>query len=461
MLANRISGQIVYALVPATQLLLFVSVASSSGVVDQSHPLTGLALGQAITSSRHFAQTFTADRAGLLSNVDLRWTKSAMISGNVLVGIRKTGSTGVPGATSSDLLYETTVPANSIVSSGSFTVSVDLSPGGVLVNRGDVLAITARRTTSAEEIFFPSGNPPYDGGAFYSRTNLTNAWTLFGNSDAGFQTWVDSSVTRTTRTISATFDATAEFSGGGAPTLTSNDYAIAAERSTAFNSDRRAILEFPLSWLPANAVIHSAKLEVEVASILVSDPIFPMVSLHGYAGDGVLNAADASVPDNLIGNSGPIREPEALSIALDAEYIQSLLGQSTHLGLLAKGDVDGFGAHFWSNEFPTVASRPRLVLDYELGLPNTGDYDGNGAVDAADYTQWRDTRGQAVAAGMGADGNGNGTIDAADYAFWKSRFGLAIGAGGAGGAQVPETAGAWLVALAAVAICGYGRKRSG
>jgi hypothetical protein len=49
-----------------------------------------------------------------------------------------------------------------------------------------------------------------------------------------------------------------------------------------------------------------------------------------------------------------------------------------------------------------------------------GDYDGDGAVNAADYTVWRDHRGSSFAA---ADGNGNGTVDAGDYSLWKSRFG--------------------------------------
>jgi hypothetical protein len=365
----------------------------------------------------------------------------------------------VPGTATADVLYETTVPVSSISGSGPFPLSVDLTGGGLLVNRGDVLSVAARRTSTIEEVTWSRGNPPYAGGSFYSRTGLSQSWSDLAT-DAGFRTWVDSAVTSATTTLIATFDANAEFKNGGAPTLTSTDIAFAAELSTFFKTERRGILEFSLLSLPTNTIIKSARLDLAVATMLDGDPLFPIVSVHGYAGDGVLSAADASAPNNPIGNSGPIREPAPISIELDAEYIQSLIGQSTHLGLLMKGEVDGFGAQFWSNEFGSSA-RPRLVLDYELGLTNSGDYDGNGEVDAADYTQWRDTRGQAVAAGTGADGNGNGTIDAADYAFWKSRFGMTIGAGGAGAVQAPEPAAVWLVALAAVAIGGWGRKRFG
>lgn len=53
-----------------------------------------------------------------------------------------------------------------------------------------------------------------------------------------------------------------------------------------------------------------------------------------------------------------------------------------------------------------------------------GDYNNNGVVDAADYTNWRDTLGQPVLnSGDGADGDESGAIDDGDYVFWKAHFG--------------------------------------
>ncbi len=49
----------------------------------------------------------------------------------------------------------------------------------------------------------------------------------------------------------------------------------------------------------------------------------------------------------------------------------------------------------------------------------TGDYNGDGTVNAADYTVWRNTFGHAVSHGSGADGIPDGTIDDADYNFWR------------------------------------------
>jgi hypothetical protein len=64
-------------------------------------------------------------------------------------------------------------------------------------------------------------------------------------------------------------------------------------------------------------------------------------------------------------------------------------------------------------------------------LGSSPDYNGNGIVDAADYTVWRDTLGQ-MGIGLAADGNRNGTVDQPDYDFWKANFGLLIpGAGSA------------------------------
>jgi hypothetical protein len=82
-----------------------------------------------------------------------------------------------------------------------------------------------------------------------------------------------------------------------------------------------------------------------------------------------------------------------------------------------------------------------------------GDYNGNGKVDAADYTVWRNTLGSNVPNGTGADGSGNGVVDPADYNTWKSNFGMMLGSGGgslAGTAAVPEPATCWLMLFCAI-----------
>ena len=51
------------------------------------------------------------------------------------------------------------------------------------------------------------------------------------------------------------------------------------------------------------------------------------------------------------------------------------------------------------------------------GLP--GDYDHDGNVNTADYTEWVATYADAVTPGADADGNGDGSINAADYTYWR------------------------------------------
>lgn len=63
------------------------------------------------------------------------------------------------------------------------------------------------------------------------------------------------------------------------------------------------------------------------------------------------------------------------------------------------------------------------VYEGFLSAPKPGDYDGNGFVEAADYTKWKSTFGSSVIPGTEADGNGNGVIDAADYTVWRDNFG--------------------------------------
>jgi hypothetical protein len=82
------------------------------------------------------------------------------------------------------------------------------------------------------------------------------------------------------------------------------------------------------------------------------------------------------------------------------------------------------------------------------GLP--GDFNNNGAVDAADVVIWRKTLGQ-VGAGLAADANGNNQVDQDDFNIWRANFGSssASAAGAVGTTTVPEPASWWAAALAA------------
>lgn len=100
--------------------------------------------------------------------------------------------------------------------------------------------------------------------------------------------------------------------------------------------------------------------------------------------------------------------------------------------------------------FTTLAGNGDGQVIYISGLPVDGDYNGNGIVDAADYTLWRDNRGANVALpNENPSATTPGAVDQEDYAYWKSRFGAASGSGSfADASAVPEPSTAALMLLA-------------
>lgn len=88
-----------------------------------------------------------------------------------------------------------------------------------------------------------------------------------------------------------------------------------------------------------------------------------------------------------------------------------------------------------------------IVLPYLVG-----DYNGDGRVDSADYSVWRDSFGSTT--NLAADGNHDGVVDDNDYAVWASRFGNAVPSA----AIVPEPT-AMTTALVLAAVFGLAFRR--
>lgn len=116
------------------------------------------------------------------------------------------------------------------------------------------------------------------------------------------------------------------------------------------------------------------------------------------------------------------------------------------------------GGDFGGDPNGTTVWPQTMKVDYvrywqrQTGLP--GDYNGDGRVDAADYSRWKDSQGE-TGIGLPADGSGNGTIDQADYDIWRANFGASSGGGsGAASTTVPEpsTLGGVVAILIAISL---------
>ena len=79
-----------------------------------------------------------------------------------------------------------------------------------------------------------------------------------------------------------------------------------------------------------------------------------------------------------------------------------------------------------------------------------GDYNGNGIVDAADYTVWRDHLGQSVTL---FNDTTPGSVTQADYNVWKSNFDNHAGSGSGANAAVPEPTTLLMLLAGTLAIC--------
>jgi GH35 family endo-1,4-beta-xylanase len=135
---------------------------------------------------------------------------------------------------------------------------------------------------------------------------------------------------------------------------------------------------------------------------------------------------------------------------------QNLLAQ-WNTQLTATADASGaihFNGYFGDYELTAAGKSYDLSLikgaaNFSIGA-SVGDYNGDGLVNAADYTVWRDTLGSAT--DLRADGNGNGIIDAGDCNTWTTHFGQSFSGGGS--AAVPEPGALVLAALAIALVTG-------
>lgn len=102
----------------------------------------------------------------------------------------------------------------------------------------------------------------------------------------------------------------------------------------------------------------------------------------------------------------------------------------------------------------TVPGATAVELLVDRSPVELADANGDGLVDAADFTIWRDTEGSA--SDLRADFSGNGLVDTLDYELWAAAFGVSSADVGA---ALPEPAST-LTLGAALAIGAVARRRN-
>jgi len=140
--------------------------------------------------------------------------------------------------------------------------------------------------------------------------------------------------------------------------------------------------------------------------------------------------------------------PSDLAFDADGNLVLAVLGATNppdNRGQILRFDLDGNPLGDPPGT-PVVDMQPTLssIAWIKSADAIVGDYDGDGNVDDVDYAKWKADFGKRVAVGGGADGNGNGIVDAGDYTVWRDALsGVVVGS--ASGVAVPEPASIALV----------------
>lgn len=250
-----------------------------------------------------------------------------------------------------------------------------------------------------------------------------------------------------------------------------------------------------VSFVELAASSGTMKLDIAPGATLTVDGTAPsagrvLVSEGGILGGG--GTVDAEVVELFAGVTQPgagmsltgdyIQHADAvLEIVLDGfgsgEYgTLEILGDATLAGELRITLGEGFtptgSAMLEVLTAATLAQSLTLVGDtagFTLEADGTGlslafvaaglagDFNGDGIVDLADYTVWRDNLGgdeSILPAGSGDESN---FVDAGDYTLWKSNFGNG-GPGSAVSATVPEPSAVLLASMAGCGLMFYCRR---
>ncbi len=208
-------------------------------------------------------------------------------------------------------------------------------------------------------------------------------------------------------------------------------------------------------------------------AVLPDDGVGPVVATHEKTSSGIVDSVKYSpaIPGAPLSshytNVNNPAIPMGISVGYADIYQSSYPNQWIDVTALTAGQywleviTDPYNRIRESDE--TNNTTRVLVTLPAIPAPQNqpGDYDLDDDVDAADYVMWRNTVGQLVSAGTGADGDADGRVWGPDFDVWRAHFGVvsASGTGSSENAAVPEPATALLLMFSAASLC-LRRRRS-
>jgi hypothetical protein len=244
-----------------------------------------------------------------------------------------------------------------------------------------------------------------------------------------------STIPTTTLEIMPTFDV--ELKAGTTTTLVEGGQGILLGRMGASSPTSEALLEFPLSTLPPGARVVDATLVLSPNVTLNT----PQLRVRGYEGDGLASTQDAAAALTTLRSTFSYEGTAAASIPLDVNSLDSLLTDSTHLGLRVSNTTPD-NSMFINGLESFFPNKHKLVLKYYLP-DGPSDFDTDGDVDGGDLLMWR----TAFDRSLEADADGDFDVDGEDFLLWQRNLGGASAA--ASSAAVPEPSAATLVLVLA------------